>query len=289
MLPSAWYVWLLEDNLNDDEAGILDRIRGEAAGHSIVSPARGTSADTRWSRAPGGTFPASALGCTSCHDAHGNGNYRLLHGAGPVQDGITTFLYPAPRAAGLDLADRGARESGKLHAAYLSGVTDWCANCHGTYHAEGSNAAFRHPVDVALDRDVVERYRQYAGDADPAGGSGDAAYLAEVPFESPNLTTTSTTGPQIGDRLNCLTCHRAHASSAPASGRWDFHVARLAEDGLASGSYPLPSPYADPKQGSLCRKCHDVQHDEGRACLGCHGEPAVLRAHDSPRQPTASH
>ncbi len=271
------FVWLLEDNLNDDEASILFPIRGEAAGHSIVSPARGINAETRWNRAPGGSFPASALGCTSCHDPHGNGNYRLLHGMGSVQNGLATFLYPAPVASGLDLSDRTARESAKLHSAYRSGITAWCANCHGFYHAEGSTAGFRHPVDVPLDRDVAQRYNAYAGDLDPAGGTSDNAYLAEVPFESPAASPTSTAGPLASDRLNCLTCHRAHGSSAPAAGRWDFHVARLADDGLASGSYPLPSPFADPKQGQLCRKCHDVEHDEGRACLACHGVPLGAR------------
>ncbi len=55
----------------------------------------------------------------------------------------------------------------------------------------------------------------------------------------------------------CLSCHRAHASSAPAAGRWDFNVALLDEDGLVSGSYPIPNPYLDPDQGTLCSKCHE--------------------------------
>ena len=54
----------------------------------------------------------------------------------------------------------------------------------------------------------------------------------------------------------CLTCHRAHASSGPNAGRWDFNITFLSEDGLESGSYPLPDPYADPAQRSLCNKCH---------------------------------
>ena len=52
-----------------------------------------------------------------------------------------------------------------------------------------------------------------------------------------------------------LSCHRAHATSAPDAGRWDFSVTGLAEDGIESGSYALPNPY-DGNQRSLCNKCH---------------------------------
>ena len=54
----------------------------------------------------------------------------------------------------------------------------------------------------------------------------------------------------------CLSCHRAHASSAPAAGRWDFNVTFLHEDGAESGSWTIPDPYGDLSQRSLCNKCH---------------------------------
>ena len=52
-----------------------------------------------------------------------------------------------------------------------------------------------------------------------------------------------------------MSCHRAHATSAPDAGRWDFNVTGLAEDGQESGSFALPNPY-DGNQRSLCNKCH---------------------------------
>ena len=147
----------------------------------------------------------------------------------------------------------------------------WCANCHGQYHSEGSGSAFRHPVDDNLEDDVRNRYNRYEGDANPRGGMTATAYIPQVPFEGPATSTTGTDGPVATDRIMCLTCHRAHASSAPAAGRWDFRLVRLVDDGVASGSYPLPSPYPGNGQGQLCKKCHDEGHDEGRACLSCHG------------------
>ena len=265
------FTWLLEDNLNDAAGGAAAPIRGQAAGHSIASPARGTNADTRWDHAPGGTFPSALLGCTSCHDPHGTDSFRMLNGAGPVQNGATTFLYPAPVAEGLDITNAGATESRTQHTAYRSGMTQWCANCHGFYHDEGSGAAFEHPVDGNLDGDVRERYNRYEGDVSPGTGSSAMAYIPQVPFEGSTTSVTGTNGPTSSDRIMCLTCHRVHGSSAPASGRWDFRVYRLADDGVVSGSSPLPSPYPGVGQGQLCKKCHAVSHEEGRACVSCHG------------------
>jgi hypothetical protein len=60
----------------------------------------------------------------------------------------------------------------------------------------------------------------------------------------------------------CLTCHRAHASSAPDAGRWDFNVTLLHEDGDESGSYEIPDPYSSVNQRSLCNKCHKKDVDD---------------------------
>ena len=36
-----------------------------------------------------------------------------------------------------------------------------------------------------------------------------------------------------------------------------YYVSLLAEDGVVSGSYPIPNPYLSPNQLPLCQKCHD--------------------------------
>ncbi|MCP4205281.1 MAG: hypothetical protein GY769_25505, partial [bacterium] len=223
-------------------------------GHSIVVPGYGLLPDSRHAFSPGGSFPASELGCTSCHDPHGNASFRMLHGEGSVAPGTPPFTRPAPTAEGLDLLT--GSESNSNHTAYQAGMSEWCANCHGRYHDQSGNF-FDHPVDENLETEVVTQYNQYNGDDDPIGGFQATAYLAAVPFEDTTNTITSTFGPSAGSRLMCLTCHRAHASSAPAAGRWDFNVTLLQEDGLASGSYPIPDPYLSPNQGTLCAKCHE--------------------------------
>lgn len=246
------FVFLLEDQINDGPDAATNPIGGEAAGHSIVAPGAGLFPDSRWSTSPGGSFPSAELGCTSCHDPHGNTSFRMLHGSGPVQAGAYTFTAPAPAAEGVALD--GPAESTAQHTAYHRGWTQWCGNCHGNYHEE--NGTWEHPSDVGLPQNVVTQYNRYLGDAGTDDGIRETAYLPQVPFEDPSVTVQSSAGPSAWSRVSCVTCHRAHATSAPAAGRWDFRVTNLRDDGVASGSYPLPNPYPGTQQGSLCQKCH---------------------------------
>lgn len=251
------FVFLLEDNLNDGPDGLVNPISGDAAGHNLVAPSYGLVSDSRHTVAPGGGYPADRLGCTSCHDPHGGGKYRLLYDVGTTEGGRFNFIYPPPTAVGIDLD--GPAESPGNHNAYQGGMSAWCGNCHGPrYHDTHPTARFTgHPDRQPLPGPVRTRYGLYDGDSNPLGGTPALAYLPQVPYETLSMTTTTTSGPSGGARLMCLTCHRAHASSAPAAGRWDFNVSVLSEDGLVSGSYPIPDPYQDLAQGQLCHKCHE--------------------------------
>jgi len=248
------FVFLLEDNINDAIDGAVDPIPGEMAGHNVIAPARGLFGSTRNAVSPGGTFPSDMLSCTSCHNPHGNDSFRLLNGTGPVQGGIADFIHPAPQATGIDL--NSVAESNSNHTAYTSGMSAWCANCHGSYHAIDGMGGFEHEVDHNFSGGSAAQYNRYNGPSDTIGASPASSYITAVPFEDSAASTSSTAGPAGNSRLMCLTCHRAHASSAPYAGRWDFNVSLLRDDGVVSGSYPIPSPYIDMGQGQLCIKCH---------------------------------
>jgi hypothetical protein len=183
------------------------------------------------------------------------------------QDGqrVDTALYTATIAAeGIRLTTTNGQETPTNHNAYHSGYSDWCGTCHGDFHQKSGMLV--HPSGEPLGSDVAASYNLYKGTKDcidnpPAGGlpcgSGVAAtsYLPKVPFEDAATTLSSTAGPTSNSRVACMTCHRAHATSAPDAGRWDFNIPGLAEDGHESGSYPIPNPY-DAHQRSLCNKCH---------------------------------
>ena len=261
------FVFLLEDNLNDGHGGATDPIPGDAAGHNVVAPGHGLAPDGTLNVAPGGSFPASVLGCTSCHDPHGNGEFRLLYGAGQsVQGGLATFIHPAPEAVGISVF---SSETPTRHSAYLDGMSAWCGNCHGNFHAPGGRLV--HPSDRALGMQVARAYGFYNGTINPDTGDPALAYLPEVPFEDTSNTTSSTAGPVASSRISCVSCHRAHATSAPDAGRWDFKVTFLEDDGVESGSYAIPNPYAHVDQRSLCNKCH--VKDYGDASYPSDGRP----------------
>ncbi len=259
-LGAGNFVFLLENNLNDAPNGALNPIPGYAAGHNIISSVYGISRDSRFLNSPGGAFPSDQLACTSCHDPHGNSNFRMLYGSGPVQGNIGAFLNAAPTAAGLNVTTGGA-ESNSSHTAYISGMSNWCANCHGNYHDENESSTFEHPAGENLEGEINDQYNRYNGTDFPTSGTQADAYLAAVPFEDPQAGINSTLGPGTQSRVMCLTCHRAHASSAPSSGRWDFNVSLLNQDGIQSGSYPIPNPYSSPNQTGLCFKCHPSGSD----------------------------
>jgi len=247
------FIFLLEDNINDGYGGSGNPISGDAAGHNLNAPGHGLATDGTLSASPGGSFPASVLGCTSCHDPHGTDAFRMLYGAGRQVQEFYTFTADAPDAEGLSVFF--GEEANDNHTAYKGGMSAWCGNCHGDFHDNGTQLI--HPSGEAIGGEIANNYNLYNGTSDQTGGTQATAYLAEVPFEDAANTVSSTAGPSATSQVSCVTCHRAHATSAPDAGRWDFSVTFLSEDGSESGSYALPDPYNDLNQRSLCNKCHN--------------------------------
>jgi hypothetical protein len=264
---------------------------GDNAGHNVVAFDFGMVADPRPenSAAPGGTFSATNLGCTSCHDPHGQklggtaggqlpisvsgsyggvpdagtmaGNYRLL---GDSQYKYGNFTYDAPIAR--------ANGSSGTTTRYASGMSEWCANCHGDYLSSPT----KHPVSQPLNGQGAN-YNSYVATGDFTGTQA-TSWDPLVPFEDLTATTgadldlASTAGPATGAaaQVMCLTCHRAHASAFNNAGRWDLEVDFIAEAAaLTSADVPATAvPYYGDNaaidvatkyghtQRSLCNKCH---------------------------------
>ena len=252
------YIYLNCTDLRESTRGTP--ITGDRAGHNIIAPGRGLTEDVAISQAPGGTFPSSQLGCTSCHDPHGTAAFRLLYQNRLVQ-GFYNFNNPAPVAVGTS-----GPEAVDNHTAYQSGMSEWCGNCHtnfddiGTTHKHVTGAD-----DGAIGATYATAYNLYNGSDDLTGGAAGTAYWPEVPFEDPANTVGSTAGPSASSVVMCLTCHRAHATSAESAGRWDFNVTFIEEDGLAQSTYPLSQRIAALSSNanrSLCNKCHVKDIDD---------------------------
>jgi predicted CXXCH cytochrome family protein len=132
------------------------------------------------------------LSCGSCHDTHGNGNYRNLRprpGGGTAD--LLVVVDQAKQADGANPADVYAL----TNLAYRSGVNAWCVDCHDrapTDHGE-------HPISAAISGATLASYAQWLA----------VAADVRVPVENP----TDPVVPSTDDRLACVSCHYGHGSA----------------------------------------------------------------------------
>jgi len=306
--PGGDFYWVTVDTLADSRGGITGAAQH---GHNTIAADFGIAVDDTIVYGPSdGTvqYPAAELGCNSCHDPHGKiannanpapiaasgsygshdsaapagailGNYRILGGVGYDGGGLfgggvtgISFTNPTPVAE----AYHGSRgqwpaETNANHVDYGSGMSEWCANCHSGFTADGS-AAHRHPAsnDAHLNG-FGSAYNQYraTGDVSPTNTSADS-YDRLVPFErgitdpfDPALDSASTVGPDTNSNVMCLTCHRAHATGWADSLRWDPGEELIAHSAALSEPYGVHLYYGadiateyNEFQRSLCNKCH---------------------------------
>lgn len=283
--PGGDFHWLTRTFTWTTPWGALAESPGHTHGHNVSSPAYALEPDPTLSTAPGGTFLSGRLGCTSCHDPHGNAEFRMLYGAGsgPAYGAGARFAFmaPAPLArgnAGTTLPGGGGEETDRRHTVYKSGLSAWCANCHPAMHDEGG-LRFTHPTDAALGSVIATNYNRYVSTTDPDGGTAAVSYAGLVPFEALDIDLGAvdpadhTAGPAAGDHVMCLSCHRAHASPFADAGRWDFGATRLdldshprTGDGGATAADVANRYYAyviAAGQRSLCNKCHVKDAGDG--------------------------
>lgn len=206
---------------------------GERHGHNIVAADFGYVADVKLTTAPGGSYPATNLTCTSCHDPHGQyrimdaagttvaktgkpifdsgsygalptateavGVYRLLAGVGyqPVSvTGNFGFANNSPIAVAPSTYNK-AEDIADTRVAYGAGMSEWCGNCHSGLHNVNYPTSLIHPAGngAKFSSTIVNNYNSYKASGDLNGTIG-TSYSSMVPYEEgvTDLATLAATG-----------------------------------------------------------------------------------------------
>jgi predicted CXXCH cytochrome family protein len=217
------------------------------------------------------------------------GIYRLLRGTGSgAGSGGKTFnaIFNAVVPSTYNRSEAVT----PTRVAYGQGISDWCAACHADMHT-ATSSKMTHPVNQPLGTTVTANYNAYIGSGNMTGTQA-TSYDSIVPFQTDNTLDyallkslavndgSKSGGPATSDRVNCISCHRAHATGFSHMTRWNNGGEFIAVDGVWPGS-DSPSTIANqPKfamgrtvaemtkayndttmhyatyQRSLCNKCH---------------------------------
>ncbi len=229
--------------------GVLATTETVVSNHAIDG-----TAGTTWGSGPigsGAGEPSVTLGCGSCHNPHGNGQYRILR---PVPVGAPGAGYAIPDTYPKAAADYATPDYLNMYfggvapanpivddrtpgVSILMDTSAWCAQCHTRYLAEHHAAD---PADASREDsgDPIFTYRH------TSSGYGYSSYRDPAGFKFNNRA--------------CITCHASHGSNASMPGP-------------ASSSVEWPdgsvvNPPNDLERASL------LKMDNRGICLKCHNE-----------------
>ena len=272
---------------------------------------------------PGGTYPAASFHCSSCHDPHGRyryvdetanavltgapidgsgsyggtdyvagtatvatGVYRILGGAGYKPKSIAGPAFGASTQPPVALAPKTYNRSEATtdtRVAYGSGMSEWCANCHGELLENAyvsGEAGHTHPAGntALLGTTIAANYNSYVSSGITTGTVGVPGYSSLVPFEEGTGVAKSVLaghavndnsqdgGPTASANVSCLSCHRAHAGAFKSMLRYD-PASLMTTDAATYGDplidaattqayYGRPATSFGDFQRALCNKCH---------------------------------
>jgi hypothetical protein len=161
---------------------------------------------------PAGGSGSLTVQCVTCHDPHGNSNYRILE---TDVNGVSGIVVSG---TGDDNWERD--NSATDHNVYSSGMVTFCGACHTDFHGAANTGSpspwTRHPQDQT----GIEATASLIGTYDP-----------KIPVEDAAATDASTYTVSAGaSEVFCLSCHRAHASPNADAMRWDNTVASGNDD-----------------------------------------------------------
>jgi predicted CXXCH cytochrome family protein len=189
-----------------------------------------------------------ALSCVSCHNPHGNGQYRILRPIPMNAPSTTPVTVPDPATKVYTVTSSLNRYFGQI---YMNGVyndqlalTQWCASCHSRYDAAGPNSA------NTSSGDAIYTYRHGTRKVPANAASCDSCH-DQVTGEAADPLGV---GSAIAHVPVCQNCHVAHGAPATM--------------GTESGAVPWPDGATSPNGNA---RSSMLRVDNRGVCRACHG------------------
>jgi predicted CXXCH cytochrome family protein len=233
---------------------------------------------TAWGNGPLGSSsvgPIVELECTSCHNPHGNGAYRILRPA-PEPAVVTGSFNPAadPGVTVVDATPPPAGEQRNytvIEAAWLGGVgDDPTAGDYWRLYRPWDQVPVYDPENPSADgHGIVAPPPGGAGDQ-PAGTTGVAwrgqitAWCAtcHTRYPAPRSAATAPSGDAVytyrhqTNQTECTQCHVAHGSNVSMAGAYGSTFAYPTEPGGTPITGPSSRLLKVDNRGT-CQLCHD--------------------------------
>ncbi|MFN2183801.1 MAG: cytochrome c3 family protein [Anaerolineae bacterium] len=176
---------------------------------------------------------ADPLNCASCHDPHGNSNYRILN---EEINGVSVYVAQVDEGAAKDYDTE----------QWGAGTSSACAACHGAYHVTRPNSGsdnddngtgnLDYGGDISTFAHRVDMSYMYRSNANPETVGLDGYYL-------PLAQTGS------GDLVVCMTCHLPHGASTTMAGNANL-------GGLPGETSATDSALLRLDNRGVCQVCH---------------------------------
>ncbi len=233
-----------------------------------------------WGNGAVGSGPGAsgfALTCLSCHDPHGNGNYRSLK---PIPDGsgAPTPVYVLDEAPKTYTVVSPVNDYlGENYGNRAAELTSWCSQCHTRYNAPAGSGhissgdpifTYRHATDSVPCVRCHVAHGTAAVTADPAGVNvlyPDGSAAATDAERSSLL--------RLDDRRVCYGCH-VNATDGSVNGG-SCVVCHSQPQGprrqivAAGGDFALPNHHVNGTvMDTDCTRCHEIgAHTSGAVNL----------------------
>jgi len=234
------------------------------------------------------------LRCSTCHDVHGNGNFRnLLPDPNPAHGGSVQIEIGAQVTESIPVNVQNptpalSYDTGNIGFYVQNNFAAWCADCHDLLAGNtlGSLPAHfrRHPSDVGIGS---PQWIHSAADNWIAGQMGQSTGFGALVGDGtpgiPRLRFGSPTGSgslaESGDTVFCLTCHKAHGSKYRGALVWPHGLQGSDSISGCQQCHSNGDAYGQTKHGSSisgvirdpsrprgdCSQCHIIHGDSSAA------------------------